>query len=74
MLPPMVAELRKHPDAFVCGGKNYESGNLVYYLAEGYKHSYGYTREYIYNALQLFFRQERADEERTKAPGGESAE
>ena len=21
MLPPMVAELRKHPDAFVCGGK-----------------------------------------------------
>ena len=74
MLPPMVAELRKHPDAFVCGGKNYESGNLVYYLAEGYKHSYGYTCDYIYNALQLFFRQERADEERTKAPGGESAE
>ena len=44
------------------------AGNLVYYLAEGYKHGYGYTCEYIYNALQLFFRQERADEERTKAP------
>lgn len=58
MLPPMVAELRKHTETFACSGKDYRNGNLVYYLAEGYKHSYGYTCEYIYNALQLFFRQE----------------
>ncbi len=55
VLPPQVAEMKKHPEAFVYTENDFRDGNLIYYLAEGHKHSYGYTCEYIFNCLPLFF-------------------
>ena len=56
ILPPQLAEMKKYPETFVCTEKDFSGGNMFYYLAEGNKHGYRYTYEYIFNALPLFFR------------------
>ncbi len=55
MLPPQMAEMERHPESFLFGDGNFENGNIIFYEVEEYKHSYGYTCEYIFNALPLFF-------------------
>lgn len=55
ILPPQLAEMKKYPETFAYTEKDFSGGNTIYYLAEGNKHGYRYTYEYIFNALPLFF-------------------
>ena len=58
ILPPQLAEMKKYPKAFAYTQKDFSRGNMIYYLADGNKHGYRYTYEYIFNALPLFFQDE----------------
>ncbi len=56
ILPPQLAEMKKYPEFSFTWG-DFQKGNMICYLAEGNKHGYRYTYEYIFNALPLFFRE-----------------
>jgi len=54
-LTPQIQAMKKLSEVFTYTTENFEKGNLIYYVVQGYVHSYNHTYEAIYNALSLFF-------------------
>lgn len=50
----MINEMKNHQEYFKFA-KDFTEGNIVYCVANGGTHSYVYCYKYIYNALPLFF-------------------
>ncbi len=51
----MLVEMARRTDVFRFSD-TFENGNVIYTLAEGGIHTYGYCNHYIYGALPLFFK------------------
>lgn len=54
-LTPQIAAMKNLPETFTYTTGDFSNGNLMYYVVQGFAHSYNHTYEYIYNALKLFF-------------------
>lgn len=54
-LSPQIAAMKNLPETFGYTTEDFSNGNLIYYVVQGFVHSYNHTYEYLYNALKLFF-------------------
>lgn len=56
-LTAQINAMKSLTDTFTFTENGFDSGNLMYYTAEGNSHDYPYTYEYVYNGLPLLFEQ-----------------
>ena len=54
-LTPQIEAMKAFPDRFAAAD-SFESGNLVYEVADGFPHAYEYVVTYVERALPAFFR------------------
>ncbi len=54
-LTAQIESMKVLTNAFAYTETGFEDGNLMYYTAEGNRHDYQYTYEYVFNGLQCLF-------------------